>query len=90
MSPDARREWLQARNDGLVAAGTEDILSTCSAQIWVEVLGRRFGDHQRTNLLEIANILKKIPGWHVKPGRHRITGYGPQVVYERVDGWELL
>lgn len=90
MAPDGRREWLQARNDGLVKMGSEPITRTCSAQIWVEVMGRRFGDHQRTHLLEISNVLKKIPGWHVVPGRHRVSGYGPQVVFERVDGWELL
>ncbi|MGV8846398.1 VapE domain-containing protein [Tessaracoccus sp.] len=89
-TPDSRREWLQARNDGLVAAGTRSVERTCSAQIWVEVLGRRFGDHQRTHLLEIANVLKKTPGWRVVPGRHRLPGYGPQVLFERVPGWDLL
>src|SRR5690606_6910381 len=73
MSPDARSLWLQNRADGLVAPGTHRIRRTCSAQVWVEALGRRFGEHKRTDLLEINTVLKGLPGWKALPGRSRVA-----------------
>lgn len=84
MSPDARRIWRSNRADGIVAEGTEEQTQTCSAQIWVEALGRRFGDHRRADLLEIASALRRVPGWVALPGRQRMTGYGPQLVFEKM------
>lgn len=84
LSSEARRVWLQDAADGHVK-GTRQITQTCSAQIWVEVFGRRFGEHKRTDLLEISQALKRLPGWRALPGRHRVPNYGPQLVYERVD-----
>lgn len=89
MSPDARSLWLQNRADGLVAPGTHRIRRTCSAQVWVEALGRRFGEHKRTDLLEINTVLKGLPGWKALPGRSRVAGYGPQLVFERTDPEDL-
>lgn len=85
LSSDGRRMWLMNQADGIVSGGSQ-ITQTCSAQIWVEALGRRFGDHKRTDLLDINTALKKLPGWKALPGRHRVPNYGPQLVYERVDG----
>lgn len=82
MTPEARQMWLQNRNDGF-SEGTEPITQVCSVQIWVEALGRRYGDHRRVDLLEINSALKTIPGWELRPGRRRVPGYGPQVVFVR-------
>lgn len=81
---EARRQFFSDHSMGL-ATGTEMQMRTCSAQLWVEALGRRFGEHRRVDLLEITAALKEMPGWRRIPGRHRVTGYGLQVVFERHD-----
>lgn len=83
--PESRQLWLQNRSDGFSAAGTERIDQVCSVQLWVEALGRRYGDHRRTDLLEINTAMKSIPGWRLIPGRRRVPGYGPQAVFVRVE-----
>lgn len=93
MTPEARVSWLQSSADGFTAVGTEPITRVCSLQIWVEAMGRRKGDHSRTDLLEITSSLKNIPGWRSLPGSHRLPGYGPQKVFERIpeeDGMDLI
>lgn len=82
-SPDARRQWMLDRNDGFVEEGTMPQLKTCSTQLWVEALGRRLGDHRRMDLLDIADSVKKLSGWKALPGRHRVPGYGPQLMFVR-------
>jgi hypothetical protein len=74
---------MQNRADGFSPPGVYQQQETCSAQLWVEALGRRFGDHKRNDLLEINAAMKRLPGWKVKPGRHRVPHYGPQLVFER-------
>lgn len=86
MSPEARQIWLANRADGTVAAGTRRIERVCSAQIWVEALGNRVGNHRRTDLLEINTALKHVGGWVALPGRHRLPAYGPQLVFGRTAG----
>src|SRR5690606_18007987 len=82
MSPDQRRTWLANRADGMVSVGTHPMTRVCTAQIWSEALGRNnLREPRRTDLLELANIMKHMPGWRALPGRHRVPGYGPQVVY---------
>jgi len=90
--PAARAEWLYNRSSGLAAEGTVEQTHTCSAQLWVEALGKRFGDHKRTDLLEINAALKRLPGWAPLRGRRRVPGYGPQLVFVRttVDGEDLI
>lgn len=90
MSPESRQLWLQNASDDLVAVGTEPITRICSLQIWVEAMGRRRGDHRRVDLLEISTVLKAMPGWRLEPGTHRIPGYGPQKVFVKLDGADLL
>jgi hypothetical protein len=90
MSPEARVMWMQNRADALVPEGTEPITEICSAQVWVEVLGRRFGDHRRADLLDINATLKRLAGWEAVPGRHRVHHYGPQLVFRRTDGEDLI
>lgn len=91
MSPESRQMWLLNRDDGFTPTGDLAPLNeVCSVQIWVEALGRRYGDHKRTDLLEINTALKRIPGWVMLPGRKRMRGYGPQVVFQRVPEDDLL
>lgn len=85
MSAESRASWMSSRADGFVPAGTRLQTRTCSAQLWVEALGRRFGDHRRLDLLSITETLQKMPGWEQLPGRHRVPIYGAQVVYRRVE-----
>lgn len=81
MSPEARSLWLQSAADGF-EAGTETITHVSTLQVWVEALGRRRGEHKRADLLEIANVLKNMPGWESGGNRH-IPGYGTQKVWVR-------
>jgi putative DNA primase/helicase len=84
LSPVARSQWLADRASGFVPVGTMKIDRVCSTQIWVEALGRRVGDHHRADLLDISNVLRKLPGWEPAK-RVRLPGYGPQLVYIRED-----
>jgi hypothetical protein len=93
MSPVDRQMWLMNSNDGMTALGTEPINMVCSIQIWVEALGRRYGDHKRVDLLEINTALKQLEGWVAVPGRKRVPGYGPQLTFQRISsipGADLL
>lgn len=88
-SSEARVGWRQSYLDGLVGPGDARIDQTCSAELYVEALGRRFGDHRRSELLDINTALKRVPGWVARPGRHRVRQYGPQQVFVRVDQADL-
>lgn len=92
MAPMDRQMWLQTR-DGLTAKGTQPINEICSIQVFVEALGRRLGDQKRVDLLEISKAIGQLPGWVSVPGRHRLAGYGPQLVFKRlssIEGSELI
>jgi len=82
-TPEARQMWLMNRDSEIDAVGTEKLDKVCTLQIWVEAMGRQAGHHRRTDLLEISAALKRVPGWRLLPGRHRVPGYGPQAVYVR-------
>lgn len=91
MSPEQRTLWRYNRSEGLVAEGTQHIDSVCSSQIWTEALGKRLGDHRRTDLLDISAALKRIPGWTNTGKPKRFRHYGPQVAFERdLDGEDLI
>lgn len=83
MSIQQRQEWLMGREQGFEAPGTEMIDEVCSTQIWVEAMQRRRGEHRKTDLLDITNSLKRIPGWELLPGTRRMGPYGPQKVFRR-------
>lgn len=85
MSLEQRMGWTADRAQGFVTEGTEYIDRVCSIQLWVEAMGRRKGDARRTDLLDINNAMKRMPGWKSMPGRHRIPGYGPQAIFIRED-----
>lgn len=84
-SIEARLQWLDGRANGFEKEGTMRIDRTCSTQIWVEALGRRIGDHRRTDLLDITSALKRLPGWESSKSSIRLPGYGPQQVFVRKD-----
>lgn len=84
MSIDARRVWLENRNDGLVPPGTRPIDYVSSVQLWTEALGKKYGEHRRTDLLDLVTIMRRLPGWRALPGRTRVPNYGPQFVFERI------
>lgn len=84
-SPEGRVRWLSDLADGFEAPGTMQIDRICSAQIWVEALGRRKGDARRVDLLDITNAIKRMPGWRALESRVRLPGYGPQLVFIRED-----
>jgi len=84
MSPEARQLWLANQSDGFNSPGTEPINRVCSLQVFMEALGRRRGDQKRMDLLEITKVLQAMPGWRAVPGSHRLPGYGPQKVFERI------
>lgn len=90
MSPEARVLWRLEAADGIGPVGTQRIQQTCSAQIWVECLGRSSGDRRRNDLLDIASSLRALPGWRPVPGRTRVPNYGPQLVFERVPELDQL
>jgi len=81
MSPEARVQWRADFANDLVAPGPGRIERVCTVQLWVEALGRRFGEHNRAHLLDLSNAMKRVPGWAPLPGRHRLAHYGVQQVY---------
>ena len=78
-----RQMWMENRNDGMTEKGVAKPNRVCSLQLWVEALGNDMGRHRRVDLLEITNIMKRQRDWVSVPGRHRVAGYGPQLVFER-------
>lgn len=83
MSPDSRKMWMVNREDGFDPVGTVQQDRVCSLQLWVEAFGQELGRHKRMDLLEITNVMKRQKNWVRLPGRHRVPGYGPQMVFER-------
>lgn len=88
-SPEQRVAWMSDRDQGFEPEGDVQSNRTCSMQIWVEALGRRKGDHRRVDLLEITEAIKRVPGWVVEEGRHRVPGYGPQLTFKRTESVNL-
>ncbi len=84
-SAQSRITWRHNLAEGMEQPGTATIKETCTVQLWVEALERRLGDRTRNDLLQLANVMKNLPGWQPLPGRHRIPGYGPQQVWVRTE-----
>lgn len=81
-SIEARRMYISNFEDG-VEVGDQQIRTVCTAQLWVEALGRAQSTWNRADLLTLASIMKRLPEWQIQPGRHRIKNYGPQTVFVR-------
>lgn len=88
MGPESRINWMKAASDGAVT-GARRRERTCSTEIWVEMYENPIGRRDRAGLLEITNTLKKMPGWTLLQGRHRMPNYGPQATFVRTDSLGL-
>ena len=86
-TPEDRQMWLMNSGDGMTAAGTERIDLVCSKQLWVEALKGRMDHNRKTDLRELAEAMKQMPGW-VKVGNRYFKQYGPQMAFQRLESIE--
>ncbi|MEJ9220675.1 virulence-associated E family protein [Paenibacillus glucanolyticus] len=78
------QEWLDMPLEDEMGRPTEDLRDrVCAAQIWTECLGKKRGDMRAWESKELADILRRIPGWRERKGKARVPGYGVQLVFER-------
>lgn len=78
------QEWLDMPLEDDMGRPTEDLRDrVCAAQIWTECLGKKRGDMRAWESKELADILRRIPGWRERKGKARVPGYGVQLVFER-------
>ena len=78
--------WLQASKQGLVKPGTHRIERVCSFEIWKVLLGNTHGKPSRVESLEIAEALRKVPGWESSGAkRARFAFFGQQRFFSRVE-----
>lgn len=86
MPVDERISWLRNAEQGLVEPGTRRIERVCSLEIWMVLLGNDRGKPSRVNSLEIAEALRKIPGWESSGAkRSRFPFFGQQRYFSRVE-----
>ena len=86
MPVEDRISWLRAAEQGLVKAGTHRIERVCSLEIWQVLLGNTRGKPSRVESLEIAEALRKIPGWESSGAkRARFPFFGQQRFFSRVE-----
>lgn len=86
MPVDDRIMWLRNAEQGLVKPGTHRIERVCSFEIWKVLLGNTRGKMSRVESLEIAEALRKLPGWEssgVK--RARFPFFGQQRYFSRAE-----
>jgi predicted P-loop ATPase len=76
-----RQDWMQNR-EMLSKDGTLRLDEVCAAQIWTEALGRMYGTHTRTDLLNINRAMQNDLGW-MPDGIRPVPGYGPNLVFKR-------
>lgn len=81
--------YLESYKEGF-DSGDGEITQVCAIQIWVEALGKRAGEQKTWDIAQISKSLRAMEGWIQKPGRHEISDYGRQVVFEKIsDGTEF-
>lgn len=86
MPVEDRIVWLQNAAQGLVKPGTHRIERVCSLEIWQVLLGNTKGRPSRVGSLEIAEALRKIPGWESSGAkRARFKFFGQQRYFSRVE-----
>lgn len=86
MSVDDRIMWLRSSEEGLVNPGTHRIERVCSLEIWLVLLGNKGANLSRRDSLEIADALRKIPGWESSGAkRARFPHFGQQRFFSRVE-----
>ncbi|KZS48107.1 virulence protein E [Paenibacillus glucanolyticus] len=78
------QEWLDMPLEDEMGRPTDDLRDrVCAAQIWTECLGKKRGDMRAWESKELADIIRRIPGWRERKGKARVPGYGVQLVFER-------
>lgn len=86
MPIDDRVSWLRNAEQGLVKPGTHRIERVCSLEIWMVLLGNSRGKMSRVESLEIAEALRKVPGWESSGARRaRFPFFGQQRFFSRVE-----
>ena len=86
MPVDERITWLRNAEQGLVEPGTRRIERVCTFEIWMILLGNDRGKPSRVKSLEIAEALRKIPGWESSGAkRSRFPFFGQQRYFSRVE-----
>ncbi|OMF95120.1 virulence-associated E family protein [Paenibacillus sp. FSL R7-0273] len=78
------QEWLEKPVEDELGQVTSNYRTrVCASQIWTECLFNRAGSIRPWEAREIADIMRKMPGWEERKGKARIPGYGVQLVFER-------
>ena len=86
MSVDDRIKWLRSSEQGLVKPGTHRIDRVCSLEIWRVLLENKDAKISRRDSLEIADALRKIPGWESSGAkRASFPHFGQQRFFSRVE-----
>lgn len=86
MPVDERIRWRENVELGLVKPGTHRIERVCSLEIWRVLLGNTRGKPSRVDSLEIAEALRKVPGWQSSGAkRSRFPFFGQQRFFSRVE-----
>lgn len=58
-------------------------METCSAQIWVECLGKDLAAFKPAEQSVVGRALRKVPGWGPTGTQHRFASYGLQRLFMR-------
>ena len=86
MSVEDRIMWLRSFEQGLVKPGTHRIERVCSLEIWLVLLGNKDANLSRRDSLEIADALRKVPGWESSGAKcARFAFFGRQRYFSRVE-----
>lgn len=86
MSVNDRIMWLRNSEQGLVKPGTHRIERVCSLEIWLVLLGNKDANLSRRDSLEIADALRKVPGWESSGAKcARFAFFGRQRYFSRVE-----
>lgn len=89
MPIDDRIRWLRSSEQGLVEPGTHRIERVCSLEIWRIALEGKEAKISRRDSLEIAEALRKIPGWESSGAkRASFPHFGQQRFFSRVEDAE--
>lgn len=79
------QEWLESTIEDEMGRDSGQLRDrVCASQVWTECLHNKSGNIRPWEAREIANILRRIPGWRERKGKARMPGYGVQNVFERV------
>jgi len=79
-----RRMFLNGE-DELQGNGTVQRTRVCIAEIWSELFNRPQADMNKYNTKELHDIMRRMEGWQEGKTKVRITPYGNQRMYRRVN-----